>query len=248
VREAIAEAGRPRLPKAVPIAGPAEREGEVSAGISLRGRLLAEFGVVSDCAGPGPDRLEAAGWSEAVDQARSGHVPFSGGLLTISPTPAMTVIDVDGPGDVVALAEAAAVGAARAVRRFDLQGSIGIDLPTVAGKAIRTRLGDLLTAELPQPFECTAINGFGFVQIVRPRTRPSFIESVRAPGFAALELLRRAGRGAPGARTLVAHPSVIVWLAARPHLTDTLARATGGGVTLRADAALAISAGDVVLP
>ncbi len=246
VREAIAEAGRPRLPKAVPLAGRAEREGEVSAGDALRARLLAEFGTITDCGGPGPDRLEAAGWSEAIDQARTGHVPFAGGLLTISPTPAMTVIDVDGPGDVVALAEAAAIGAARAVRRFDLQGSIGIDLPTVVGKASRVQLGDLLDAELPPPFERTAINGFGFVQIVRPRARSSFIESVRAPGFAALELLRRAGRGAPGSRTLVAHPSVIVWLTARPQLTETLARAAGGAVTLRADATLAISAGDVV--
>ncbi len=247
VREAIPEAGRPRLPKATPIDGPALKPGPATAGPSLRARLAARGLDTVNVTASGDDRLEAAGWSEAVEQARTGHVPFAGGLLTISPTPAMTVIDVDGPGDIVALAEAAAIAAAAAIRRFDLQGSIGIDLPTIQGKLLRNRIGEILDAHLPVPFERTAINGFGFVQIVRPRARASFVESVRGPGFAALELLRRAGRGHPGARTLAAHPSVVAWLAARPALTDALARRMGGAVALRPDAGQAISAGDVIL-
>ena len=246
VREAIPEAGRPRLPKAVPIDGPADKPGTVTPGADLRARLIARGLRLVECGGPGEDRLESAGWSEIVDQAQTGHVAFAAGMLTISPTPAMTVIDVDGPGDIMALAEAAAIAAAAAIRCFDLQGSIGIDLPTVAGKTLRTRLGDLLDANLPPPFERTAVNGFGFVQIVRPRARASFVESVRGPGFAALELLRRAGRGAPGARTLVAHPAVIAWLTARPALVAALARQMGGPVALREDARQAIAMGDVV--
>ena len=158
----------------------------------------------------------------------------------------MTVIDVDGPGDVEALAQAAAVAVAQAIRRFDLTGSIGIDFPTLGGKAARTVIGDLLDATLPAPFERTAMNGFGFVQIVRPRLRPSFVETVRAPGFAALELLRRAGRGEPGRRTLIAHPQVIDWLTAHPDLLAALERGTGGAAALQADPALAISAGHAV--
>lgn len=245
VRGAIHEAGRPRLAKLRNVEGNCAVEGEVRAGADLRTRLVAAGHRVTMFSGPGEDRLEAAGWGETVEAARTGHVAFAGGLLTISPTPAMTVIDIDGPGDPGVLAEAAAVAVAAAIRRFDITGSLGVDFPTLEGKAARTRLGELLDENLPAPFERTAVNGFGFVQIVRPRLRASFVEAVRAPGFAALELLRRAGRGAAGGRVLAAHPLVTAWLEARPALLAALGRATGGDVRLRADAGLGISAGDV---
>lgn len=244
-RAALHEAGRPRLAKLRNIAGDAASEGEVTPGADLVARLKAAGHRIVLLSGPGEDRLEAAGWSERVDQAQTGHVPFAGGLLTISPTPAMTVIDIDGPGDPVALAEAAAKAVAAAIRCLDLQGSIGIDFPSLEGKVARTRLGEILDATLPTPFERTAVNGFGFVQIVRPRLRPSFIEAVRTPGFAALELLRRAARGAAGGRMLVAHPAIVAWLEARPQLIAALARATGGNVALQADAGLGHAGGYV---
>jgi hypothetical protein len=174
-------------------------------------------------------------------------VPFAGGLLTISPTPAMTVIDIDGPGDPAALAEAAATAVAAAIGCFDLTGSIGVDFPSLEGKAARGRLGEILDAQLPAPFERTAVNGWGFVQIVRPRLRASFVEAVRAPGFAALELLRRAARGGAGGRVLTAHPQVTAWLAARPDLVAALARHCGGAVRLQEDARLGMLAGDVAI-
>jgi hypothetical protein len=242
-RAGIPETGRPRLPKLRNIEGDSSKEGEVSPGPGLAARLKAAGHSVIMLKGPGEDTLETHGWSELVDLAQTGHVPFPGGLLIISPTPAMTVIDIDGPGDPQALAEAAASAVAAAIRRFDITGSIGVDFPTLEGKAVRTMLGDILDATLPPPFERTAVNGFGFVQIVRPRLRPSFVEAVRAPGFAALELLRRAGRAAPGNCTLTAHPAVIAWLEARPELVKALARHLGGEVRLQADAALAISGG-----
>jgi hypothetical protein len=242
-RAALYEAGRPRLAKLRNVEGESQTEGEVRPGADLVERLKAAGHRVTLLSRPGQDQLEAAGWSEMVDQAQTGHAPFSGGLLTISPTPAMTVIDIDGPGDPAALAEAAAMAVAGTIRRFDLQGSIGIDFPSLEGRSVRVRLGEILDAHLPAPFERTAINGFGFVQIVRPRWRPSFLEQSRAPGFAALELLRRAGRAGPGDCTLFAHPVVITWLEARPDLTKALGRNLGGEVRLQADAALAISAG-----
>ncbi len=245
VREGIPEVGRPRLAKARIVDGPSLVAGEVSAGDSLVARLAAQGHALRDIGGIGDDALEAAGWGEAVEAARSGHIAFPGGLLTVSPTPAMTVIDVDGPGEPGALALAAARAAGEAIARFDIQGSIGIDFPTLTGKAARTALGEALDAALPPGFERTGVNGFGFVQIVRPRSRASFLEAVRAPGFASLELLRSAGRGVPGPRTLVAHPIVIGWLAARPALAAALERSVGGNVRLQADAALAISGGHV---
>ena len=245
-REAIPEIGRPRLAKARAIEGAAAPEGFFKPGPDLAQRLAARGLNLTRLAPGGEDRLEAMGWSELIDQAQTGHVPFAGGLLTISPTPAMTVIDIDGPGAPETLAEAAAGAVAAAVRRFDIQGSIGVDFPTLEGKPARARLGELLDMQLPAPFERTAVNGFGFAQIVRPRARPSLLEQVRAPGFAALELLRRASRAAPGARTLVAPPVLIAWLAARPDLVEALGRQLGGDVSLQADATLAISASHVV--
>ena len=238
LRAALHEAGRPRLAKLRNIEGDSQFEGEVHAGPDLVGRLKAAGHRITLLTGIGEDRLEVAGWSETVDIAQTGHVPFAGGVLTISPTPAMTVIDIDGPGDPVALAESAAAAVATVVRRFELQGSIGVDFPSLEGKAVRTRLGEILEAGLPPPFERTAINGFGFVQIVRQRLRASFVEAVRAPGFAALELLRSAARGAAGGRVLVGNPALTAWLDARPELLADLARITGGSVQLRTDANL----------
>jgi hypothetical protein len=247
VRAAIPEAGRPRLAKLRNVEGDASTEGQISPGSDLAARLKAAGCHLLSQTSHGEDLLESAGWSETVEAARTGHFAFAGGLLTISPTPAMTVIDVDGPGDPAALAERAAVAVAGAIRLFDITGSIGVDFPTLEGKTARGRLGDILDTHLPAPFERTAVNGWGFVQIVRPRPRASFVEAVRAPGFAALELLRRAGRGAPGARVLTAHPVVTAWLAARPDLIAQLAQGCGGTIRLQEDARVGIFVGDVAI-
>lgn len=190
------------------------------------------------------DPLAAAGWDELVDQARTGAVSFTGGELRISPTPAMTLIDVDGtlpPGE---LAVEGAAQAARAIRRLDIGGSIGIDLPTAGNKAARQKAAEAIDAFLPQPFERTAVNGFGFVQIVRPRKRASLVELVqdRAP-FEARALLRRVALAQPGAQRIVAHPAVIGVLAMRREWIDELSRQIGGAIELRADAALPMSGG-----
>ena len=194
---------------------------------------------------PAPaDALGDAGWDDLIDQARTGIVTFAGGELRISPTPAMTLIDVDGYLAPDELAVLGAGEAARAIRRLDIGGSIGIDLPTVAGKAARQAAAAAIDDRLPQPFERTAVNGFGFVQIVRPRARPSLIEiwSDRAAAEARA-LLRRAAFEAPGAKRLVAHPAVVAILEANPEWLDALARQVGGAVSLRADPALPMSAG-----
>jgi hypothetical protein len=246
VREALPEAGRARLAKVRAAAGAVHGPGRIAHGPDLAARLAAAGHRVRDVTHALDDPFETAGWGEVADAATSGHIAFAGGVLTISPTPAMTVIDVDGAGEPRALAEAAAIAAARAIRRFDLTGSIGIDFPTLGDKAARTRLGDLLDTHLPPPFERTAVNGFGFIQIVRPRARASFVERLRLDllATAALTLVRHAlHTPGAGARELTAAPSVIMWLEARPHLLDDLARRSGRAVRLRSDSGLAISAG-----
>ncbi len=194
---------------------------------------------------PGRNDLSDAGWDDVIEQARSRTVEFVGGTLRISLTPAMTLVDVDGvipPGE---LAATGAAEAARAIRRLGIGGSIGIDLPTVAGKAPRQAAAAAIDAALPQPFERTAVNGFGFVQIVRPRIRPSLLEiwSDRA-GAEARALLRRAALSGSGPRRLVAHPGVVAVLEQNKPWLAALARQLGGDVTLRSDPSLAMSAGD----
>ena len=189
---------------------------------------------------PAPhDALEEAGWSALIDEARSGMVEFAGGALRLSPTPAMTLIDVDGVLPPEELALAGARAAATTIRRLAIGGSIGIDLPTVRSKAARMAQAEAIDAILLPPFERTAVNGFGFVQIVRPRTGPSLIELGQdRAGFEARALLRRAARST-GAIRLVAHPAVLS--AIGPGWIERLARQVGGAVSLRGDASLAMS-------
>jgi len=183
-------------------------------------------------------------WDDVIEEARSGTVRFAGGELRISPTPAMTLIDVDGQLDPAELALTGAAAAARAIRRLDIGGSIGIDLPTAGSKAARNAAAATIDAHLPQPFERTAVNGFGFVQIVRPRRRASLIELAQdRAAFEARALLRRAGFEPPGPKCLVAHPAVLAILQTHSSLLDQLARQIGGAVSLRAEPSVAMSGG-----
>jgi hypothetical protein len=243
VRESLVEPGRPKRAKARPAVPGATPQN----GPALRARLAA-LGPIHDLHAHAFDRLEAAGWSELIEQAVSGEIAFPGGGLRLSLTPAMTLFDVDGVLPPADLAGAGAAAAAAAIRRMDIGGSIGIDLPTVAAKADRLAAAVAFDAHLPQPFERTAVNGFGFLQVVRRRVRASLPEQVRddPPGHAARALLRRAER-TPGAglRTLVAVPSVIATIAERADWRDLLVRRIGAPLALRADPAAAISAGYV---
>lgn len=218
-----------RLTDAAP--GPAPR---------LRGREL-QFPAASD-------ELDAAGWSDLLDEARNGLIGFPGGELRISLTPAMTLIDVDGTLPSVELAVAGAHAAAAAIRRHGIGGSIGIDLPTVGSKAVRLAAAEAVDGILPKPFERTAVNGFGFLQIVRPRTHASLLEMAEERAlFETAAVFRRAAREV-GSIRLVAHPAIVDVLVQRKDWLDRLAKQVGGSVTLRADPSIAISAAHAERP
>jgi hypothetical protein len=156
----------------------------------------------------------------------------------------MTLIDVDGYPSPDDLAVLGATEAAKAIRRLDIGGSIGIDLPTAGSKAARLAAAEAIDAILPQPLERTAVNGFGFVQIVRPRQRASLVELARDRAlFEARALLRRAALEKPGPKRLVAHPAVVAAIEAKPHWLDALQRQVGGAIALRADPPLPMSGG-----
>ncbi len=219
-REAIPERGNPKLPFARPAEGPA-RTAPSLADVLAPVRALGAHQ---------PDTLEAAGWSELLEQAGTGLVPFPGGLLRIALTPAMTVIDVDGELPPAELAIRGAEASAAAIRRFGIGGSIGIDLPTLPDKRARQAAAEALDAVLPQPFERTAVNGFGFLQVVRRRVRPSLLELVQSDPVRAeaLALLRRLEREPlPGPSSVTAPAAIAELIGTHPQWLEALARRRG---------------------
>jgi hypothetical protein len=241
VREAITEPGAIKRAKVR-----ATPNAEEIAAPTLLDRITATGTPVRTVTPHGPDLLEAAGWTEMLQDATHGEIRFPGGALRISLTPAMTLIDIDGDIAPIDLALAGAEAASAAIRRLGITGSIGIDFPTVGGKTERLAIAAAIEAHIPQPFERTAVNGFGFLQIIRPRFRASICEQMRydVPDSQARALLRRVQRsGIIGAVEIVAHPRVIATLARHDDWIAALSAHQGGAITLRADAAMAMSTG-----
>jgi hypothetical protein len=166
--------------------------------------------------------------------------------LRIFPTPAMVLIDVDGSLPPAQLGPKGAKLAGQAIRALGLTGNIGIDLPTMNNKDERAIAAAQIDKFLPLPFERTAVNGFGFIQIIRKRERASLIELLRddhsAERGAGPPAPRRARTGAGpaggGAVTLNANPAVIERIRRAPDWTARLEKRRGGTIAFHADSAL----------
>lgn len=226
-RAAIAERGRNKLAQTRP------SEAAPSPAPTLAERLEARI----------VRRFPGGEWDEVWGEAWDGEVAFAAGSLTISPTPAMTLIDIDGIGAPRSLALAAALAAAEAIRRLDLAGSIGIDFPTLSDKADRRLVDEALAGALTGwPHERTAMNGFGFVQLVARLERPSLLGRLARDraGAAARRLLRQAeGIEAPGTLLLTANPAVRA--AVLPAWEVELVRRTGRILRWAGDSTLAFT-------
>ena len=192
-------------------------------------------------------RFPAGFWEDLWHAASSASLDFPGGEVLASVTPAMTVIDVDGIGAPRDLALAAVPAIARALVWFDLGGNIGIDFPTLAAKADRRVVDEALDTALAKwPHERTAMNGFGFVQLVARLEGPSLLHRFATArlGAAARMALRRAELAADerAGRTLLltVHPALKAKLK-EAWLTE-LARRTGREVRVETDPGLAIEA------
>jgi hypothetical protein len=225
-RAAWREPGRDRLAKARPAPG-----ATAAPPIPLDARLAAAGYRVRRT---WPDTI-ADRWAEAFEAATLGRFAFASGALLFTPTAAFTAVDVDGaePNPVEALR-----ALARAVRLWGLGGSVVIDLPA-ASRADRQAAAAALDRSLAGwSFERTAVNGFGLLQLVLPRTGPSILERARLEraATAAIALLEAAAREPrPGRLCLVASPPVARWLDRQPDLVAALARQTGRAVDVIAD-------------
>ncbi|HUD28666.1 MAG TPA: ribonuclease [Novosphingobium sp.] len=184
-------------------------------------------------------------WPEIFAEALDGVIDFDGGSLVVTPTPAMTLVDIDGALPPRALALAAVPAIAEAIGRLDLAGSIGIDFPSLERKDDRRAVDEALAATLDHwPHQRTAMNGFGFVQLVARLERPSIPQRVRAaPAAAAARLLMRQGEAVeePGVLLLTAHPAVRA--ATREAWLTQLSRRTGRTLRWNEDRTLALGGG-----
>jgi ribonuclease G len=238
-RAAIAERGRTKLPVVRPAPGEDPRPAP-----SLREELEATGASVKSVAITGRAFAEN-GWDELAEQAVTGEIAFAFGSIIVSPTPAMTLIDIDGTLPPLKLALSAVDVIADALHRLDIGGSVGIDFPTLHQKKDRQHvdkaLGDAL---IDWQGERTAMNGFGFVHLVSRLERASLVARyTRFPvAAAARALLRNAERvSEPGALLLTAHPRVLA--AILPPWETELASRTGRTIRRKEDPALALSGG-----
>lgn len=196
-------------------------------------------------------RFPSSAWEDVWTSASSGEVAFSGGSLLFSVTPAMTLIDIDGDLPPRELSIAAVPHIAHWLRLFDLGGSIGIDFPTLGTKADRKALDAALEQALADwPHERTAMNGFGFVQIVARLEGPSLLHrfATSRSGASARMFLRRAEMlDGAGVTLLTVHPALERQL--RTEWIDELSRRTGRPIRVKTAPGLAIdSASAQIVP
>ena len=188
--------------------------------------------------------FDAGLWEEAWHAASSGSIAFAGGEVLCSVTPAMTVIDIDGDLPPRDLALAAIPAIVQALRWFEIGGNIGIDFPTIETKAGRRAVDEALGEALSDwPHERTAMNGFGFVQIVARLEGPSLLHrfATSRVGMCARYALRVAERvEGPGVTLLTVHPALKAKL--KPEWLEELERRTGRAVRIETDPGLALEA------
>lgn len=167
-----------------------------------------------------------ADMSIAFDAALVGNSQIGDVTISFQRTKAGLVFDVDGIGDPLKANFAAAKEIARLLRLYQVGGMTMIDFIAVESKGDRQAIAsafDEAAAVDSRPFERSAVNGFGLMQVVRARPRPSVLDQLfgtRTMALAdetqALWLLREAARSSGfGQRTVTAKASVATLLDSR---------------------------------
>ncbi len=206
------------------------------------------------------ERLNAAGAnvrrnadiSDAFESALAGSSQAGEAIISFQRTKAGLVFDIDGTGDPMAINIAAAREIARLLRLYQVGAMVMIDFIAVESKQDRQKIADAFRdagADDPRPFESTAVNGFGMMQVVRARPRPSVLDHLFGTRIAALSdetqalwLLREASKSTGfGIRTITAPPPVAILLSTPEwqQQRQMCERMTGAPLVIVADAAMA---------
>jgi hypothetical protein len=206
IREAISEPGRSKPPE-----------------IMLRNNLP-DFVVQKDAlwnarlSSLGP-KMASKSIASGFDVAIAGQSVVGDVTISFQRTKAGLVFDVDGIGDAFAINSVAATEITRLLRLYQIGAVAMIDFVSMESKAQRTQISEVFDAASVldrRPFERTAINGFGLMQVVRARPRPSVLDHLFGTRIAALSdetqaywLLRAvAASSGFGPRTVTVRPDV----------------------------------------
>jgi ribonuclease G len=238
-REAIAEPGRVKPPEAKLIS--ALPELQVDRGALWERRMQAL----------GAHTQRQCSVSDGFDVAIAGASQVGDVTISFQRTKAGLVFDVDGIGDPLAINLTAAKEIARLLRLYQVGAMAMIDFIAVDSKAARQAIAEAFDAAAAldsRPFERTAINGYGLMQVVRARPRPSALDHLFGTRIASLSdetqalwLLRDASRSSGfGVRTVTARTPVATLLASpkwRP-FRATSERLAGAALEIVADDSL----------
>lgn len=128
---------------------------------------------------------------DCFDEALSGASSVGDVLVSFQRTKAGLVFDVDGTGDAFATNSVAAVEIARLLRLYQVGAMVMVDFVSMESKGQRAEIVgifDAAAAADSRPFERTAINGYGLMQIVRARPRPSVLDQLFGTRIASLSV------------------------------------------------------------
>jgi hypothetical protein len=205
-REAIAEPGRIKLP-------------EIMLRDSAPKPLMSKDALwEARLASLGPSAINTS-LADGFDVAIAGQSQLGDVTISFQRTKAGLVFDIDGIGDAFAINMVAATEIARLLRLYQVGAMILIDFVSMESKAQRTQIAEAFDAASvadPRSFERTAINGYGMMQVVRARPRPSVLDQLFGTRIAALSvetqaywLLRAVAQSSGfGTRTVTAQPEV----------------------------------------
>jgi hypothetical protein len=165
----------------------------------------------------------SASIADGFDIALSGQSQLGSVIISFQRTKAGLVFDVDGIGSAFDINQVAAAEIVRLLRLYQVGAMVMIDFVSMEAKAQRTQIAEIFDAAArsdARPFERTAINGYGMMQVVRARPRPSVLDHLFGTRIAALSdqtqaywLLRAVAQSSGfGARTVTARPDVAALL------------------------------------
>ncbi|WP_262693115.1 ribonuclease E/G [Kordiimonas aquimaris] len=200
--------------------------------------------------------FEYYGVNEAIEEALAERIMLpSGGWISITPTPAMTVVDVNmgnafkgrSASDAKVIVNMEAALAVLYHLRFqDIGGLVVVDFIDMTAKGAAKELIQLIekvTREDRVPVQHTGISTFGLVEFARKRSGLSLRDRMQVSGLtrtrvqaAMLDLLRRALQAGqapqPGTLVIAGPEPLLAWLKAHPHYSAELTAMTQRTVEL----------------